>query len=127
MNASRQHSEAELEMIDARLLVAVDREHHPVHASHPRLLGVDDLFDPEANVAAGVKYLKYLFGRFNDPRVALAAYNAGEGNVERFGGVPPFPETIQYIGKVNARARAYRSRVQESYLLSTRAQLAYTH
>jgi soluble lytic murein transglycosylase-like protein len=86
-----------------------------------RLLGADDLFKPEANVAAGAKYLRYLFDRFeNNQRVALAAYNAGEGNVERFGGVPPFPETLNYVQRVETRARQYRKRVQASYFLVSR-------
>src|SRR5207248_9559984 len=48
-----------------------------------RLLGCDNPFDPDANVAAGTKYLRYLVDRFGDQRLALAAYNAGEGNIER--------------------------------------------
>lgn len=87
-----------------------------------RLFGTDDLFDPEANVAAGAKYLRYLFDRFADPRIALAAYNAGEGNVAKFNGVPPFPETINYIRRVNERARDYRQRIQSTYRLSARVQ-----
>jgi len=92
-----------------------------------RILGTDDLFDPEANVAAGAKYLRYLFDRFSDHRVVLAAYNAGEGNVEKFGGVPPFPETTSYIRRVEERAREYRERVRTSYMLSSRVQTAYAH
>jgi soluble lytic murein transglycosylase-like protein len=87
-----------------------------------RLLGTNDLFDPEANVAAGAKYLKYLLNRFDDPRVALAAYNAGEGNVEKFKGVPPFPETLNYIRRVNERSREYRDRIRVTVLLSARLQ-----
>ena len=89
-----------------------------------RLLGTNDLFDPEANVSAGARYLKYLFDRFDDPRVALAAYNAGEGNVEKFNGVPPFPETLNYIRRVNERSREYRDRIRSTYLLSARVQPA---
>src|SRR5205807_6871057 len=48
-----------------------------------RLMGCEDPFDPVENIAAGTKYLRYLLDRFGDQRVALAAYNAGEGNVER--------------------------------------------
>jgi len=92
-----------------------------------RLLGVDDLFNPEANVAAGAKYLRYLFDRFDDQRVVLAAYNAGEGNVERFGGIPPFPETQNYIRRVNTRVREYRDRVQDTYLFGSRVQTMYAH
>jgi hypothetical protein len=92
-----------------------------------RLLGTDDLFDPESNVAAGAKYLRYLIDRFEDPRIALAAYNAGEGNVEKFGGVPPFPETLAYVRRVDAEARAYREQVRATYSLTSRVQTTYPH
>jgi len=85
-----------------------------------RILGANDLFDPSENIAAGTKYLRYLVDRFRDERVAIAAYNAGEGNVERFGGIPPFPETLTYIERVSARARQYRQRVRGHYMASLR-------
>jgi len=85
-----------------------------------RILGANDLFDPSENIAAGTKYLRYLVDRFRDERVAIAAYNAGEGNVERFGGIPPFPETLTYIERVNVRARQYRQRVRGHYMASLR-------
>jgi soluble lytic murein transglycosylase-like protein len=86
-----------------------------------RLMGADDLFNPAENIAAGTKYLRYLFDRFGgDQRLVLAAYNAGEGNVEKFGGVPPFPETINYLRRVNARVHQYRLRVRGSYVASLR-------
>lgn len=67
-------------------------------------LGARNLYDPEQNVEAGVKYLKYLQGRFDgNLKKAIAAYNAGEGNVERYGGVPPFNETRSYVKKVMSR------------------------
>ncbi|MBI5265888.1 MAG: transglycosylase SLT domain-containing protein [candidate division Zixibacteria bacterium] len=65
-------------------------------------LGVDDPFDPQANVLAGSKYLAGLINRFGDLRLALAAYNAGPRTVERHGGVPPFRETHDYITRVTA-------------------------
>ncbi len=66
-----------------------------------RSLGVTDVFDPAQNVAAGTRYLKQLLARFGGdlPR-ALAAYNAGPGAVEQYGGVPPFAETEQYVRRV---------------------------
>jgi len=64
-------------------------------------LGVTDAFDPEDNLAGGVKYLKYCLGRFQqDVVLALAAYNAGPAAVERYRGVPPYAETEDYVGRV---------------------------
>jgi soluble lytic murein transglycosylase-like protein len=64
---------------------------------------VDDPFDPRANVEGGVQYIKDLLQRYaGDVRWALAAYNAGEGAVARYGGIPPFPETRQYVKRVMA-------------------------
>ena len=64
-------------------------------------LGVDDPFDPESNVFAGAQLLSALLGRYRgDTRLALAAYNAGSGRVEDYGGVPPFRETQNYVGKI---------------------------
>jgi Rod binding domain-containing protein len=63
-------------------------------------LGLSDPFDPRANVLAGSKYLRAMLNRFGDLRLALAAYNAGPGTVERHGGVPPFQETHDYITRV---------------------------
>jgi soluble lytic murein transglycosylase-like protein len=85
-----------------------------------RLLGINDPFDPEQNIAAGTKYFRYLLNRFDSETMALAAYNAGEGNVERFGGVPPFPETHNYIVKVTRRTDRYRQRVNNTYMATMR-------
>src|SRR5207253_911705 len=90
-------------------------------------LGVQNLFDPEQNVAAGAKYMRYLLDRFEDERVAIAAYNAGEGNVEKIGGVPPFPETLNYLRRVSVHRDEYRSRVREHYLFASRVQTTYGH
>ena len=88
-----------------------------------RLMGCNDVFDPHANVAAGTRYLRYLKNRFGDERVALAAYNAGEGTVERLGGgIPQYPETLDYLHRVATRTRIYRQRVQKRYLASVRMQ-----
>ncbi|WP_321477301.1 lytic transglycosylase domain-containing protein [uncultured Paludibaculum sp.] len=65
-----------------------------------RRFGAVNSFDAEENITAGVKYLKYLQERFKDNRLALAAYNAGEGAVQKYGNVPPYKETEQYILKV---------------------------
>jgi soluble lytic murein transglycosylase-like protein len=69
-----------------------------------RWMGATNLYDAEQNVDAGVKYLKYLQGRFDgNLKNTIAAYNAGEGNVQRYGGVPPFQETRSYVRKVMSR------------------------
>lgn len=66
-----------------------------------RWMGAKNLYDPEENVDAGVKYIRYLNKQFKgDLRKTIAAYNAGEGNVRRYRGIPPFRETRQYVNKV---------------------------
>ncbi|MCU1349927.1 MAG: Lytic transglycosylase catalytic [Acidobacteria bacterium] len=68
-----------------------------------RWMGARDLTNPAQNIAAGTKYLRYLSDRFNgDEQKTIAAFNAGEGNVRRFGGVPPFRETRNYLSRVNS-------------------------
>jgi soluble lytic murein transglycosylase-like protein len=57
------------------------------------------LFDPKVNVEAGVQHLKKLLSRYDLP-LALAAYNAGEAAVNRFGGIPPFRETQNYVTRI---------------------------
>ena len=67
------------------------------------MLGVRDSFDPRQNIDGGVRHLRALMDRFpHSLPLALAAYNAGEGAVARFGGVPPYPETRAYIQRVLA-------------------------
>src|SRR5438105_8713425 len=90
-----------------------------------RLLGCDNPFNPADNVAAGTRYLRYLLDRFaGDQRLALAAYNAGEGTIERFGGVPPFPETVNYLQRVAYGTRSYKQRVQNRYVAAVRIHTA---
>lgn len=65
--------------------------------------GVTDRCDPEANIRAGVRYLKKLYSEFDDPLLMLAAYNAGPERVYQKGGIPEFNETAQYVVKVMNR------------------------
>lgn len=63
--------------------------------------GVRNVFDPVQNIRGGMAYLRWLMARFEgDVRLVAAAYNAGEGNVERYLGVPPFAETRMYVYKI---------------------------
>jgi soluble lytic murein transglycosylase-like protein len=78
-----------------------------------RWMGARDLTNPQQNVAAGAKYLKYLSERFDGNETKMiAAYNAGEGNVKRFGGVPPFRETRKYVQKVQNYEEDFKNRVE---------------
>lgn len=71
--------------------------------------GVRDIFDPVENVYAGVHYLHDLKKMFNgNTQLAVAAYNAGENAVLRYGGVPPYPETINYVSRVTDLHGRYR-------------------
>lgn len=71
--------------------------------------GVTDALVPAQNIAGGVKYLDWLMGEFgNDPILVLAGYNAGEGSVRKHNGVPPYPETRDYVPKVLAAFQVAR-------------------
>lgn len=71
------------------------------------MLGVDDPFEPRENMGGGIRYLRLLLDRFGDPTWAVAAYNAGPEAVDRYGGIPPYPETRQYVRQVMAYYRKY--------------------
>ena len=65
---------------------------------------VSNAFDPQQNIHAGAKYLAWLMKRFNgNTQLVLAGYNAGEGNVQKYGGIPPFRETQDYVRRVTSR------------------------
>jgi soluble lytic murein transglycosylase-like protein len=66
---------------------------------------VADPFDPESNLDAGMRHLRRLLTRFSDVRRALAAYNAGESAVARYGGIPPYRETETYVRRILATLR----------------------
>jgi hypothetical protein len=68
-----------------------------------RRFGVRNSFSPKQNIAGGARYLRYLLDLFKDDRLAIAAYNAGEDAVIRYGGVPPYPETQHYVRLVGKR------------------------
>jgi hypothetical protein len=77
--------------------------------------GVTDSFDAKQNIEAGVRYLKLLQDTFQDDRLAIAAYNAGEGAVAKYGDVPPYRETIDYVAKVGEKlGKAQRASVKAS-------------
>jgi soluble lytic murein transglycosylase-like protein len=84
--------------------------------------GVTDSFDPKQNIEAGVRYLKFLQDSFQDDRLAIAAYNAGEKAVAKYGDVPPYPETINYVARVGKKyGQAKRAAGQDSKVKDNQA------
>ena len=91
---------------------------------------VNNAYDPEQNILAGAKYLAWLLKRFNgNTQLALAGYNAGEGNVAKYGGIPPFRETQDYVRRVLSRynnlyANGVGSNPTNSYSASVSSKLS---
>ena len=95
-----------------RALIQVESNYEPKAKSPKGAMGLMQLmpstareykvrnpFDPKANIEAGIKHLKGLIDRFG-VEMALAAYNAGEGAVKRFNGIPPYRETRNYVSRI---------------------------
>ena len=72
-------------------------------------LGVKDPFNVDENLRAGAKYLKRLYRKYRDWKLALAAYNAGAGAVDKYGGIPPYRETLSYVERITA-GKSFKTR-----------------
>ena len=101
-----------------RALIEVESNYKARAKSHRGAMGLMQLmpatareyrvgnpYDPKSNIAAGVQHLKSLIDRLGKVDLALAAYNAGEGAVKKFNGVPPYRETRRYVSKILSLAR----------------------
>jgi soluble lytic murein transglycosylase-like protein len=88
-----------------------------------RRFGVTNSFDPKQNIEGGVRYLKFLQETFKDERLAIAAYNAGEGAVQKYGNVPPYAETMNYVAKVGKKyGQARRSAAAKQPVLDNKTE-----
>ena len=119
--------------VDAALVSAVikaESDYNPRELSHKgarglmqlmpataERFGVKNSFDPEENIYAGTRYLHWLLKTFDgNADLAVAAYNAGEGNIWKYNGVPPFRETVNYINRI---ARHIRKAIDENVIVAS--------
>jgi len=120
------HAAAQKHGVDAKLVaevIAVESNFNAKAVSRKHALGlmqllretaeryaVADIFDPAQNIDAGTHYLSDLLARYRgNVRLALAAYNAGPEIVDRYGGVPPFPETQNYVREITSKLAISRA------------------
>jgi hypothetical protein len=118
--------------VDAALISAVikaESDYNPRELSHKgarglmqlmpataERFGVKNSFDPEENIYAGTRYLHWLLKTFDgNADLAVAAYNAGEGNIWKYNGVPPFRETVNYINRI---AKHIRKAIDQNVIAS---------
>lgn len=87
-----------------------------------RLMGTKDAYNPEQNLRGGVRYLAKLQRQFDDIELVLAAYNAGPGNVMKYGGIPPFSETRHYVTVVLENYRSYKADREFKTAMTTSAE-----
>jgi soluble lytic murein transglycosylase-like protein len=78
--------------------------------------GVTNTFDARQNIEGGIRYLKFLEDAFQDDQLAIAAYNAGEKAVAKYGNVPPYPETVNYVAKVSKKYGQAKRAAEKSKL-----------
>ncbi len=94
--------------------------------STARQYGVKNSFDPQQNIEAGVRHLKYLQTVFREERLVLAAYNAGEAAVAKYHNVPPYPETRQYVKLVGVKYAKLKEKARQGSEISSTGR-ARTH
>ena len=116
-NEARLRREFDDKGLLVRALIQVESNYRPKAKSPRGAMGLMQLmpstakeykvrnpFDPRANIEAGIKHLKSLLDRLGSTEMALAAYNAGEGAVAKFNGIPPYEETRNYVTRILALA-----------------------